>query len=230
MNSLTRLLIGAALVFALVIALRDQARRHPERLPWTAVTLQQPIGPFTAVKLAALADDTPQCLALLDFAAVGYVPAKPATMDICTNAGAIDLTTGATWAPKPPGVTCPVAAALHLWQERIVAPAAQKHFGQKVVSLDHLGSFNCRRIADSPNWSQHATANAIDIAGFTLADGTSIRVREDWNGAPAKAAFLRQVRDGACRVFTTTLSPDYNEAHADHFHLDQAARMRSVCN
>jgi hypothetical protein len=98
------------------------------------------------------------------------------------------------------------------------------------VALDHLGSFNCRRIADSPTWSQHATANAIDIAGFTLADGTSIRVREDWNGAPAKAAFLRQVRDGACRVFTTTLSPDYNDAHADHFHFDQAARMRSVCH
>ena len=189
MKSSTRLLIAAALAFALFITLRDQARRHPERLPWTAVTLLQPIGPFTALKLAALGNDTPQCLALLDFVAVRYAPATPATMDSCTNAGAIDLTTRATRAPKPPGVTCPVAAGLHLWQDRIVAPAAQRNFGQKVVSLDHLGSFNCRRIADSPNWSQHAIA--IDIAGFTLTDGTSIRVREDWHGAPPKAAFLR---------------------------------------
>jgi hypothetical protein len=32
------------------------------------------------------------------------------------------------------------------------------------------------------------------------------------------------VRDGACRLFATTLSPDYNAAHADHLHLDQANR------
>ncbi|MDP1909506.1 MAG: extensin family protein, partial [Hyphomicrobium sp.] len=32
------------------------------------------------------------------------------------------------------------------------------------------------------------------------------------------------VRDGACRLFSTTLSPDYNAAHADHLHFDQASR------
>ena len=37
-------------------------------------------------------------------------------------------------------------------------------------------------------------------------------------------AFLREVRDGACRLFPTTLSPDYNAAHADHLHLDMAER------
>ena len=35
---------------------------------------------------------------------------------------------------------------------------------------------------------------------------------------------LREVRDGACDLFATTLSPDYNAAHRDHLHLDQAAR------
>ena len=32
------------------------------------------------------------------------------------------------------------------------------------------------------------------------------------------------VRDGACRLFSTVLSPGYNAAHADHLHLDQAER------
>ena len=47
----------------------------------------------------------------------------------------------------------------------------------------------------------------------------------DWDSADArKAAFLRDIRDGACGMFTTVLSPDYNAAHRDHFHLDQANR------
>ena len=73
-------------------------------------------------------------------------------------------------------------------------------------------------------FSEHSTANAIDLSGFRLADGTSVSVLGDWRSNGAKARFLRDVRDGACRLFSTALSPDYNEAHADHFHFDQARR------
>ena len=63
-----------------------------------------------------------------------------------------------------------------------------------------------------------------------LADGTRVSVLGDWNGDPARAAFLRDARASACELFGTVLSPDYNAAHADHFHLDQAAgRFGSVC-
>ena len=45
-----------------------------------------------------------------------------------------------------------------------------------------------------------------------------------------EARFLRRARDEACTVFGTVLSPDYNAAHADHLHLDQAARgFGGVC-
>ena len=43
-------------------------------------------------------------------------------------------------------------------------------------------------------------------------------------GDPAERRFLRRVRDGACGLFATVLSPDYNAAHRDHLHLDQADR------
>ncbi|MCE3544180.1 extensin family protein, partial [Escherichia coli] len=91
---------------------------------------------------------------------------------------------------------------------------------------EHLGSYACRRLYGraAGNWSEHARANAIDIAGFRLANGTRITVARDWRGQSAKAAFLRDVRDGACRVYATVLSPDYNVAHRDHLHLDQADR------
>ena len=51
-----------------------------------------------------------------------------------------------------------------------------------------------------------------------------------WTGGSEEAAFLRRARDEACEVFGTVLSPDYNAAHADHLHFDQAARgFGSVC-
>ena len=46
----------------------------------------------------------------------------------------------------------------------------------------------------------------------------------DWSDDGNKGAFLREVRDGSCQLFSTVLSPDYNAAHRDHFHLDQAER------
>ena len=42
----------------------------------------------------------------------------------------------------------------------------------------------------------------------------------DWNGGEAEARFLRRIRDDACRIFGTTLSPDYNAVHHDHLHLE----------
>ena len=87
-------------------------------------------------------------------------------------------------------------------------------------------AIRCRRLygRDSGSWSEHARANAVDIAGFTLADGTRISVAGDWEEEGARGRFLKEVRDGACRLFATVLSPDYNAAHRDHFHLDQAGR------
>ncbi|MBU2033606.1 MAG: extensin family protein, partial [Alphaproteobacteria bacterium] len=78
-------------------------------------------------------------------------------------------------------------------------------------------------------WSEHATGNAVDIAGFVLADGTRISVLADWDDEGDKGAFLRRVRDGACDSFATVLSPDYNAAHADHFHLDMSPRWSGLC-
>ena len=63
-----------------------------------------------------------------------------------------------------------------------------------------------------------------------LEDGRRVSVLRDWKGDDEKAAFLRRARDEACSVFGTVLSPDYNAAHADHLHLDQAARgFGGVC-
>ena len=43
---------------------------------------------------------------------------------------------------------------------------------------------------------------------------------KDWSGDAPEARFLRRIRDDACRIFGTVLSPDYNAVHFDHLHLE----------
>lgn len=224
-------LVVLALLAAGGLLLYAYGRDHPEDLPWTELDLGRPIGLFTGRKLAALGEDAPLCRALLERAGIAFT-ALPPRRDgpQCGYADAVRFGTGGAtrigWRPADLGTSCPVAAALAIWEWQVVQPAARRHFGTSVAAIDHLGSYSCRRLygRDEGAWSEHAGANAIDIAGFVLADRRRVRVIADWAGDDAETRFLREVRDGACRLFATVLSPDYNEAHRDHLHLDQAGR------
>jgi hypothetical protein len=205
-------------------------RVGPQDLPWTPLDLDAPIGLATAHKLAALDDDAPRCFALLDRAGVAWrrLPG--------TRHGACGYDDGVAWAaggtrrarydPAAPPLACPLAAALAVWEREVVQPAAQQRLGLRVARIETFGSYACRRLYGraTGDWSEHARARAIDIAGFVLADGRRITIAHDWKGAGPEAQFLHDIRDGACRLFATTLSPDYNPAHRDHLHLDEAAR------
>nr|WP_294168599.1 extensin family protein [uncultured Sphingomonas sp.] len=220
-----------SLLAVAVIELRAWFDRHPQDLPWTTLDLAHPVGRFTAVKLAALGSAPAQCRALLSDAGSPDRPAPPRRAGSeCGYGDGMRLGAGTARiaAFSPPGLvtSCPVASALLLWDERVVQPAARRHFGSAVAAVQHAGSFSCRRLygrATGP-WSEHATADAVDILGFRLADGRTVSVLRDWRGSADETAFLREVRDGACRLFTTVLSPDYNAAHRDHLHLDTADR------
>lgn len=227
--------IGAGLVLVLLLgaafAVYAVLRNRPQDLPWTRLDLGQPIGALTGRKLAGLTGDFAQCRALLRAAGVRYAELDPVRRgETCGYADGVLLQPGGArrigFSPERLGVACPVAAALAMWEWNVVQPAAQKHFGAQVMRIDHLGSYSCRRMygRGEGDWSEHATADALDVAGFRLSDGTRVSVLADWSGGGAKAAFLREVRDGACKLFSTTLSPDYNAAHRDHLHLDQAER------
>lgn len=230
-------LVVAALALTLLLLLYAMVRDRPQDLPWTELDLAQPVGLFTGRKLTALTEDFPACRAALDKAGVRYtaLPELSEQGGKCGYADAVRFAPGGArrirFAPGDLGVSCPVAAALAVWEWEVVQPAAQRHFGQKVAEIEHFGSYNCRRMynREGASWSEHATADAVDIAAFRLADGTRITLVRDWDGKGSKARFLREVRDGACGVFGTVLSPDYNAAHRDHFHLDQAERMWRAC-
>jgi hypothetical protein len=223
-------LIFLAAVAVAALLLFGHARSHPEDLPWTALDLSRPVGAFTGRKLADLVDEGPRCRALLARAGVRFEAAAPVTAGQCGHADAVRFTNGGALAIgyRPQGVAtnCAVAAGLALWEWHVVQPAAIAQFGQEVARIEHLGSYSCRRVYGRGEgaWSEHATANAIDIAGFVLDDGTRVSVLRDWEDGGARGRFLDAVRDGACDLFATVLSPDYNAAHRDHLHLDQADR------
>ena len=225
------LLIAGATVVLLIVA---TLRARPQDLPWTPLDLGEPIGLFTGRKLTALADDFPACRALLTRAGVRFTPLPPRRGEgECGYDDAVRFAPGGArriaFAPPGLGVACPVAAALAMWEWNVVQPAAQRRFGQPVARIEHFGSYSCRRMygRDAGAWSEHSTADAVDIAAFVLAEGRRVTVVRDWRGSEADAAFLHEVRDGACRLFATVLSPDYNAAHRDHLHLDQANRGRA---
>lgn len=223
--------ILGGILCALALLLWATLRGRPQDLPWTPLDLGAPVGLFTGRKLTALTEDAPACRALLDKAGVRYTALPPRSDGAqCGYDDAVRFMAGGArriaLAPAGLGTSCPVAAALAVWEWNVVQPQAESILGSRVVAIRHFGSYSCRRLygRDQGNWSEHARANAVDIAGFQLADGRSISVVNEWNGDAPAARFLHAVRYGACDLFATTLSPDYNAAHRDHLHLDQAAR------
>ncbi len=222
------------LVIALALALRGyEWVRYDHRMPWTPLSMAAPIGPFTTRKIDGLAEDTPFCHALLEEAAIRYSPLPSVSAGAnCgyDNGVALSRDQPQSIAYSPAARTsCPMAVSLILWENQIVNAAAARHLGATVEEIITYGSYSCRRIGggQTGNYSEHATANAIDIAAFRLADGRTVSVAGHWDADDERSRFLKEVRDGACTLFATTLSPDYNEAHEDHLHLDQAQRSGS---
>lgn len=224
-------LLVLGLIALLGLLLYGYARGHPEDMPWTPLDLGQPVGAFTGRKLADLADEGPRCRGLLRRAGVRFTALPPRSAGPqCGYSNVVRFRPGGAlgigYRPADLGTNCAVAAGLALWEWHVVQPAAERHFGRPVATIEHFGSYSCRRLYGrrQGGWSEHAGANAVDIAGFTLEGGTRITVLGDWDSEGPRGAFLKEVRDGACRLFATVLSPDYNQAHRDHFHLDQAER------
>ncbi|WP_295530090.1 extensin family protein [Novosphingobium sp. Chol11] len=126
-------------------------------------------------------------------------------------------------------VTCPLAHAISGWARFGVDRAARQILGSPLARIETMGSYSCRKVAGTNRLSGHASANAVDIAGFVLADGRRITVLRDWdNPSPQVRAFLSSVRTSACKRFGTVLTPNYNAAHRDHFHLE-VADARPLC-
>jgi hypothetical protein len=86
---------------------------------------------------------------------------------------------------NPPAMlNCAMVVHLHEWVTKVLQPAAEDSFGSPITRLANASGYSCRNRngsqSHSERLSEHALANAIDIAAFVTADGRSIEVARYW--------------------------------------------------
>lgn len=196
--------------------------------PLVGALIDLPIGNGTRAAVVREGTDLQQCMAQLTAARVTFRPAPDrVNSETCglTRGGTLgpDMGTVARMTPGEVEMTCQTALALSIWRRQSLEPAAREILGSDVVQIDHFGAYACRNVnngAGSTRISAHSQAAALDVSGVRLRDGRRITLTNDWAGDTPEARFLRRIRDDACRIFGTVLSPDYNAVHHDHLHLE----------
>ncbi|HVR20522.1 MAG TPA: extensin family protein [Polyangiaceae bacterium] len=134
---------------------------------------------------------------------------------------------GVRWSSAPI-VTCGLALALGRF-EVVLQEESQKHFGERIVRIEHLGTYACREMARYDWVSEHSYANAIDLSVFQLQSGRKISVERSFGRPEAapktnEARFLRELAnrlydDG---VFSVVVTEFFDKLHKNHFHVDMA--------
>lgn len=166
-----------------------------------------------------------QCLAGLKSKSVRFAGLPSKSFDGgCRMIDTIKLMNFGTPTTNLGAMTCPLASSFTDWARYAVAPAAKQYLGSEVVKIETMGTFNCRAVngSRSGKLSEHAFANAVDVSAFVLRDGRRVSVLNGWRGSSEERAFLRRLHQSACKRFGTVLGPEYNAAHANHFHFDMA--------
>jgi len=145
---------------------------------------------------------------------------------------------GAVKVNPPAKLNCNLALATYKWLTEKVQPVARDKYKSALVSIRQFSSYSCRsrRGSGTSRISEHSFGNALDIGSFKLANGKIISVLNDWSttaalfGIGRDANFLFDAHKTACDSFSTVLSPRYNKAHANHFHMDMGRGGRyKIC-
>ena len=190
--------------------------------PFVPLQLSDPPGWLTKFKLQRL---TPQqCQGLLEQAnRQGMISSQP----VADSAGECPLSDvvrvrhfGSVALSSSFLASCPLALSSALFVARQAKPLTQSFMGSQLTRIEHLGSYACRNIyhrADARR-SEHASAQAWDISGFQLADGRKVTVLRGWKDEKT-APWLRAMLNASCTYYGNGLGPEYNAAHANHFHL-----------
>ncbi|MGO3701033.1 MULTISPECIES: extensin-like domain-containing protein [Halomonas] len=193
--------------------------------PWAPLHIDDPITPVTQLKIKRLSNNRDACLAALNTvpdSELSYTPlADYSPTANCPLTNIVRMQASSVRFNQSFVASCPLALAWVMYERHELQPAAQAIMGSRVAQVNHVGSFACRNIYHRENdrRSEHATAEALDVIGFQFENGQRITLINHWDDEGETGEFLRAARDGACRTFGNVLGPDYNAAHADHFHM-----------
>lgn len=129
-----------------------------------------------------------------------------------------------------PEMNCRLVAALARWVETVLQPAAREVMGSRVTHIVGASSYSCRNIYNLPNkpLSEHATANAIDIAAFSLADGRLIRVVKGWGPTERDIAAARKKEEEAKHAKASGKTDDDDKAKAEAKDKDGEGKVQKA--
>jgi hypothetical protein len=113
---------------------------------------------------------------------------------------------------SPPAVlNCAMVAGLHAWVEKTLQPTARETLGTSIARLRNASGYACRARYGHPlgtdRLSEHALANAIDIAGFITADGRTIDVARSWGPTARDKVAAAQAKTVPAKTETTKPEP-----------------------
>ncbi|HWT30549.1 MAG TPA: extensin family protein [Propylenella sp.] len=184
----------------------------------------RPLAPPAPVELGA---DVGACLKRLRNLGVSFTRLPPISpggachvpvpLEVASLGSGVAITPAAV-------MNCRTAEGLALWIRDSLVPASRRYLEAVPTSIVHDSAYVCRARNNAPGGrlSEHATANAVDIASIRFAARPPLaigRVR-----GVAEARFEAAIRRESCTYFTTVLGPGSNAAHATHFHFDAAQR------
>lgn len=127
---------------------------------------------------------------------------------------------------QPATIDCPTALALRAWVKDAVLPTVGGK-GGGVARIEVAASYTCRPRNNQrgARISEHGRGRAIDIAGITLQNGSTLSVLRGWRDE-TQGPILQKLHRAACGPFGTVLGPNSDRFHQNHFHFD-TARYRS---
>ncbi|WP_435954968.1 extensin-like domain-containing protein [Dryocola sp. BD626] len=193
--------------------------------PFAPLSIDDPPTLVTRYKLRQMVNNPAACLALLQQAEERRQLSFRTVPNVAGNCPLSDVVRvqsfGNVRLSSSFLASCPLALSSTMFIHQRAVPLAQAEFGSRLTQVNHLGSYACRNIYNRPGarLSEHATADALDVSGFGFANGQQVSVLKGWNATGKGGGFLHAVFDGGCPFFGNSLGPDYNAAHANHFHL-----------
>ncbi|MED5642215.1 extensin family protein [Enterobacter bugandensis] len=190
--------------------------------PFTPLNLDDPPGPITQYKLRRLTPEA--CASLLAQANQKNLIRTQAVADSGGECPLNNVVRVRNFGPVSLNgsflASCPLALSSALFVSQQARPLTKRFTGSELTRIEHLGSFACRNIYHRPDArrSEHATAEALDIAAFRLANGERVTVLNGWKSAKTQP-WLKALLAASCGYYGNGLGPEYNAAHASHFHL-----------
>ena len=159
------------------------------------------------------------CVKLLAPISAEVELAQPVKHDQCGSAAPVMLRrvgSNRVEINPPAMLNCAMVVHLHEWVSKVLQPAAEEAFGSPITRLANASGYSCRNrngsASHSERLSEHALANAIDIAAFVTADGRSIEVGRYWG--PTRRDQREAAKPAAARAKESKESESKSEAKA----------------